>query len=105
MATWAALILAPLFALADQGVAYALAPWSCAHQDTVAGHAVHALFLVATLATLAGALRARHAPNHASNGTHRHEFLALVGVLTAALCAAVIVAMWVPQWVLSPCFA
>ena len=88
---WAGLILAPLLALADQSVSYALVEWSCAHQNVVAGHVVHALFFVATVATFFPAL------------PRRHEVLGMVSIMVSVLSALVILAMWLPQWFLSPC--
>jgi hypothetical protein len=92
--TWPALLLAPSLALADQGVAYAMVGWSCASQNQGVGHLVHAAFLLAILATL---IPMRH--------NSRAAFFTQTAFLVGALSAAVVVAMWIPQWVLSPCFA
>jgi ferric-dicitrate binding protein FerR (iron transport regulator) len=109
MRTWPALLLAPVLALADQSVAYAMVGWSCASQNHAASHWVHAAFLLATIATLVPAWRA-HRTTRASAGRPRERgsreaFTAQLALLVGALSAAMIGAMWIPQWVLSPCFA
>jgi hypothetical protein len=110
MRTWPGIVLAPLLALADQSVAYALVQWGCFHQQFAALQLVHAFFLAATLATLVpawpGAMRARLPDRAAPGDTHdRHHFMSVVSLMLGAFSALVIVALWIPQWVLSPCFA
>ena len=51
MRIWLALLLAPILALADQSVAYAISGWACAHQQPLATHAVHLVLLLAVLAS------------------------------------------------------
>jgi hypothetical protein len=110
MRTWPGLVLAPVLALSDQSVAYALVQFGCAHQQTAALHAVHLIFLLATLATLIpawpGATRPG-VPDHTMPGdSHdRHHFMSVVSLMVGSLSALVILALWFPQWVLSPCFA
>jgi hypothetical protein len=106
MRTWPAVILAPLLALIDQSVAYAMVPWACSHQAPGVLNAVHATFLVATLLTLVPAWRRLQpgaAPSARNPELERRHFFALVGVLSAAFSALVIVAMWIPQWFIGPC--
>jgi hypothetical protein len=110
MRTWPALLVAPLLALADQGIAYALAGWGCATQRLLALHAVHAVFLVVTLVLTAIAWRgARHALRQlradAGFSVQRKDFVGVMAVAIGALSAVMIVAMWIPQWFLSPCYA
>ena len=110
MRTWPGIVLAPLLALADQSVAYALVEWGCHAQQFASLQYVHGVFLLATLATLVpawpGAMR-RAAPGAARPGdTHdRHHFMSVVSLMVGSLSALIIVALWIPQWVLSPCFA
>ena len=111
MRVFAAFLIAPALALADQGVAYAFAGWACAHQQEMVPHAVHAVFLVATLATVffawtesRAALREVRPAQVAGFSVQRHDALAICGLALAILSATVIVALWIPQWVLSPCF-
>lgn len=109
MRVFAAFIVAPFLALMDQSVAYAFAGWACAHQQEAVPHAVHAVFLVAVLAatffawtTARAALPAMR--EEAGFSVHRHDMLAACALALGALSAAVIVALWIPQFVLSPCF-
>jgi hypothetical protein len=110
MRTWPGIVLAPLLALADQSVAYALVQWGCHAQQSSALQLVHLVFLVGALATLVpawpGAMR-RKMPEAAMPGdTHdRHHFMSVVSLMVGSLSALIIVALWIPQWVLSPCFA
>jgi uncharacterized membrane protein YhaH (DUF805 family) len=110
MRTWPGILAAPVLVLADQAIAYALARWGCSYQHREALHWVHVLFLVAVLATIVPAWAAASRPaleaqRGAGDSRDRHHFLATVSVWLAALCALVIVAMWIPQWLLSPCYA
>ena len=104
--TWPAVLLAPVLALADQGVAYAFVGWSCSHQVVAPLPAVHAAFLAAVLATAISPWRRMEpgaAPTLSIEEHERRNFFALVGLLTAAISALVIVAMWIPQWFIPPC--
>jgi hypothetical protein len=103
--TWPA-VFAPALALVDQSVAYALVPWSCAHQQTVWLHATHAIFLVAILATLVAPwsrLLPAEPPSSPDPRRERQHFFALMGVLLALLSATVVAAMWATQYWLPPC--
>ena len=109
MRVWPA-FLAPLVALLDQSVAYSLVPWACATQNAHAIDGVHFVFLaavvVATLPAWADArrYRATMSPNDAGEAGGRLRMMSVVAALSGALAALVIVAMWVTQWFLSPCF-
>jgi hypothetical protein len=107
--SWPALILAPLLALAEQALAYALATPGCAHQQGASLHTVPLVFLLATLAAtaLAWGDARRHAASagHADDdrmGANRH-FIACAATGVGALASLAIVAMWVPLWWLPPC--
>ena len=111
MRIFAAFLIAPLLALADQSVAYAFAGWSCAHQHEMLPHGVHAVFLALAIATAffawtesRAALREVRPAREAGFSVQRHDVLAICGLAVAVLSATVIVALWIPQWVLSPCF-
>ena len=80
MRTWFALLAAPVLALADQAIAYAAA--------IAAGQRWRATAL---------------AP--AGEAGARRHFLAGIATGTATLSALVILAMWIPAWLLSPCFS
>ncbi|HYC35945.1 MAG TPA: hypothetical protein VEC19_05950 [Usitatibacter sp.] len=106
--TWPAVIAAPLLALADQSVAYALVPWACSHQGMAILHVSHAAFLVAILATLPGAwsrLDAGFPPSSPDEGMERRSFFGMVGAMMVAFSALVVLAMWIPQWFIAPCHA
>ena len=110
MRTWPGIVLAPVLALADQSVAYALVEWGCHAQQFATLQLVHLVFLLAALATLIpawpGAMRpARPDPALAGDNRDRHHFMSVVSLMVGSLSGLVIVALWIPQWVLSPCFA
>lgn len=100
---WYGLIVAPLLALGDQSVAYAVVSWSCAHQTVVAIHLVHLLFLIAAALGAWLAFNAWHAgertKEQASHG------LAAVALAIATLSTLTIAAMWIPAWMISACVA
>ena len=103
-----ALLLAPVLVLADQSAAYVLAGWTCAHQGSLTPNVVHAAFLAAVLAVTVLAWPAARSGlavlrESAGFSVHRHDMMAVSAVAVGALSAAIIVAMWIPQWVLSPC--
>jgi hypothetical protein len=122
MQVWPALLLAPLLALGHVALAFALVAPACARQHTGWLHASAAVALAATVLMTGAAAnawwRSRRpagpAPgegegegegNGNGNGAMRARrcFTARVAVLMGTLCAVVIVAAWLPQWVLSPC--
>ena len=108
MRIWMALIVAPLLALTDQTVAFALAHWACAHQSTWVVHLAHIFFLVIVAAAAAGAwlvwLETTIVAGTVEPTVPVH-FLAGVATMAAALSAVTIVAMWIPTWMISPCIA
>ncbi|HEX4330517.1 MAG TPA: hypothetical protein VH040_00135 [Usitatibacter sp.] len=100
-----ALVLAPVFALGDQSTAYSVVQWSCEHQNTLPGHAFHALFLAGTLVLAALAwTELGPLPSREDARSSTRPFLAAMGVASALFSALVIAALWLPQWVVSPCF-
>ena len=108
MRTWIALIVAPLVALADQAVAFAMVDWGCAHQSIWAVHLSHLVCLaLATLAAWAAWSRWRETTVSSGTGeaTVQFHFLAGVAMMVATLSAVAIVAMWIPTWMVSPCIA
>jgi hypothetical protein len=106
MWTWPSLLVAPVLALADQGIALALTTWACRGQHALVLHAVHAVFALATAAaTLFAWWRWRRARPHAASGeaAARTCFLAGMALGASALSLLAILAMWGPTWVLSAC--
>jgi hypothetical protein len=108
MRTWVALIVAPLLALTDQTVAFALVHWACAHQSTWVVHLSHVVFL-ALAATAAGGAwlqwRETAIPAVTGEATVQFHFLAGVAMMIAVLSAVAIMAMWLPTWMISSCIA
>ena len=106
---WLALLVAPLLALADQTVAFALVGPGCAAQTTLALHSSHAVFLALAAAATLAAWRAWQETAAAVAGetdaVRQRHFLAGVATTVAALSAAAIAAMWIPTWLISPCVA
>jgi hypothetical protein len=111
MPTWPALLIAPMLALAEQSIVYALSTPACQTQREAWLHAVPLLFVALTLLLSAMAWaearrQQRLLPNTIpdADGAHvGHLLFAWLGVASGALSSLVIVAMWIPQWVLSPC--
>ena len=106
MRIWFPLLLAPIFVLADQSIAYAASGWACANQRPIAVHGIHALFLIGCVAGVVMAWQLWSATRRA-DGDERHHvrhFLSGVALASAVLSSAVIAAMWLPSWLLSPCF-
>lgn len=105
MRIWLALLAAPAFALSDQSIAYALTGWACASQHIAPMHGVHfgfaALSLAATI--LAAALWRETAVEPKSAEIARRHFLAGLAMALGAFSTLVILAMWIPNWMLSPC--
>ena len=126
MLSWPALLLAPLMALGQLSIAYALVSPACASQDRSGLHAVAAVSLLLVLAMTALAWRDWHAlggPSRDSAGARqrsaagptvtradsaeafeRPHFVALIAVVVGALSTLVSIALWLPVWVLSPCY-
>ncbi|HEX4233827.1 MAG TPA: hypothetical protein VH041_05930 [Caldimonas sp.] len=107
MRIWLALIVAPLLALADQSIAFALVGWACAHQSTALVHASHLVFLLLTAGAAVYAWQGWREAASANGGAAAGEmhFLSGVATATASLSAIAIVAMWVPTWMISSCIA
>jgi hypothetical protein len=109
MPNWPALLLAPALALADLTVDYALVTPSCTRQSLLATHLVSAAILLACLLFTVQAWRnwagqgagTAGAPEDAA--TVRGRFIALVSGMVGALSCLVVLAIWFPQWILSPC--
>jgi hypothetical protein len=106
---WPALLVAPMLALSDQTTAYTLVGWSCASQQGWPVHAAHLLFALATIAvSLPAWLNFTRDVGHPKGDEgaigDRPRFLAMCGAFVGLLSLGVILAMWYPTWVLSPCF-
>ena len=109
MKIWIALLVAPVLVLMDQVMTFAVVGWACAQQRAVAVHALHALFLIAVLASTLPALRQWRAAapqgGHDDEAAWRRRFIAGIAVGMGALSAAIVAAMWMPAWVIAVCSA
>ena len=108
MPVWPALLLAPLAALAELVVAYALATPACESQRGALLQALSPAFLLLTLAftALAWAEAWRRGANVSADDDRaalRPYFVARVAVWCGALSSLVVFALWIPTWLLSPC--
>jgi hypothetical protein len=112
MLTWPALLLAPLLALAEQSIVYALATPTCQTQREAWLHGVPlAVILVTLLFTAMAWAQTRRLQRQGRGRPHadadasgvRRYFVARMAVWSGALSTLVVVALWIPQWVLSPC--
>ena len=107
-ALWTGVLLAPLAWLANLELAYLLVHPSCSRDATLPVHAVHAVCL---LLALAGGLTAWRTwrtaggrwPADEGGPVARTRFLAGLGLAVSALFALVIVAQWIPSFVLDAC--
>jgi hypothetical protein len=109
MPNWPALLLAPSIALANAGIAYALASPSCAHQEVATLHLLSVFSLLACLVVTFGAAlnwqyaRSLAGPLEAPDQARR-RFLSQVATLCGLLSALVVLAEWLPIWMVSPCY-
>ena len=121
MWSWPALLLAPLIALGELSLAYSMVSPACAGQQRGGLHAVAAVSLLVVLAMTAlawrdwrghdtlerrGAVGESGAVTRADSddAAQRPHFIALMAVIVGALSALVCVALWIPVWLLSPCY-
>jgi hypothetical protein len=112
--TWPALLAAPSLALTHLSLAYALVTPSCAVQHTGWLHFSSAFFLALALACTLMAFRETRrrprrpmpeAPLDSDLAEMRPRFIAGVATLVGLLSSLVILGIWIPQWLLSPCVA
>lgn len=107
---WLALLGAPMLTLLNLSIVYALVAPACAEQNTLPLHLVSAISLLLCLLFTFMAWQQWQQygvlPEVAEDdASARKSFLPVVAVISGLLSALVIAAQWVPQWVLSPCFA
>jgi hypothetical protein len=109
---WAPMLVTPLLALSEQSVVYALATPLCARQAGVWIHAVFAMFFAVAAALVAVAWAERRRLQRLADVPGAHDddrrgrqplFLAEVATGVAAIAALSLLAMWIPQAMLSPC--
>ena len=103
----AGLYAGPIAWLVSLQVKYALVPWICAHQVQL----VHPVTLASALISIAGGFLSWRAwsraspgpPADRSGGGRPHRFVALMGVLAAALFTLVILLQGAAAFVLQGC--
>jgi hypothetical protein len=105
---WVGLLTAPLAFLLDLQVNYALVPQVCLNGK------IHLLHLVAAGSLLLsgwGCLIAwrnwevtgREWPGEMGGSISRSRFMSALGLLTSSMFILLILAMWIPNFVLDPC--
>jgi hypothetical protein len=107
-ALWIGLLVPPTAFLFNLEVAYALVPTACSMRAAVLVHLVHLISLA--LAIFGGVVAWRTWqtsgaiwPAGEGGRTSRTQFMAGVGVLTALMFTVVILAQWIPSFILDPC--
>jgi hypothetical protein len=101
-------LLAPTAVLAGQQLAYQYVPHDCQVGSSLLGHLIHGGTLVACLAGafIARSEWQRHGsewPEDEGAPVGRSRLLGAVGVFISLLSALVVLAQWVPRFILSPC--
>jgi hypothetical protein len=107
-ALWTGVLLPPIAFLINLEVAYALVPKACASKSTLVLHLVHAVCLGLVLLGGLTAWRCWRAtgavwPGEGGGPLARSRFMAGIGVLMSVFVALVIVADWIPSFMLNPC--
>ena len=105
---WAGLLLPPLAFLINLAVGYAFVTRSCDRGDQLLIHLTHLACLLLSLGGAWAAWRAWQAegaewPGQGGGAVGRTRFMAGLGLLTGAMFILVIVAQWIPGFLLSPC--
>jgi hypothetical protein len=105
---WLGLLLAPIAFLINLEVAYALVPTACSSRNELPVHLVHFACLLLTLYGLMTAWRSWKAtgaiwPAGEGDPPARSRFMAGTGILVSAMFLLVIVAQWIPSFILDPC--
>jgi len=104
----AALLVPPLAFLLNLQINYTLVPWACS-----TGHefVLHLVSVGTLLVAASGGLvawrewkRCGPGPPEGQGGRAPHfRFVSVIGILMSSLFALVILAQWIPNFVLSPC--
>ena len=107
-ALWTGLLLAPAAFLLNLEVAYALVPVACSARTRLLIHVVHAVCLVlAALGTFAAwrmwRVTGETWPGAAGGRLSRSRFMSGLGLFLSLFIIMVIVAQWIPSFILSPC--
>ena len=105
---WTGLLLPPLAFLTNLELGYAFVTASCDRGDQLLIHLTHLACLLLSLGGAWAAWRAWQAegaewPGQAGGPIGRTRFMAGLGLLTGAMFTLVILAQWIPGFLLSPC--
>jgi hypothetical protein len=111
LALWAGILAGPFAWASDLGISYALVQWTCGSRHTSVLHLVTLATLVLIAAGATVSWRVLSATPAAAAGADpdmggffdRPRFMAVLGLLTSALFAVLVVASAVPRWVLDAC--
>ena len=105
---WTGLLLAPIAFLINLEVGYAFVTASCDRGDQLLIHLTHLACLLLSLGGAWAAWRVWQAegaewPGQGGGPLGRTRFMAGLGLLTGAMFTLVILAQWIPGFLLSPC--
>lgn len=108
LSLWTGLMAGPLLALSSQLALYAATPIACEAGNAVALHVLGAVtVLLAVAASLLAWTHWRRTggdwPGEEGGVAGRSRFLAALGTASSAFFALVVLAMWAPTFVMSPC--
>lgn len=108
MRVWPAIFVPPLLFLALLSGGLALVPWACAHETRAPLHWVSAVVLAIAAATVALAWRqwretGRVNPDDRADRASWLRLLCVVGISVGAFFALATAALWLTQFVLTPC--
>jgi hypothetical protein len=107
-ALWAGVLIPPVAFLVNLEVAYALVPVACGARTVVLVHVVHLVSLALTVFAGVVAWRTWQRsgaiwPGGEGGRLGRTQFLAGMGILMGLMFAVVILAQWIPSFILDPC--
>jgi hypothetical protein len=107
-ALWTGVLVPPIAFLFNLEVAYAIVPAACSARTVVLVHAVHLVSLALTIFGGVVALRTWRSsgatwPGGEGGRISRTQFMAGIGMLMGLMFAVVILAQWIPSFILDPC--
>jgi hypothetical protein len=107
-ALWTGVLLPPTAFLFNLEVAYALVPTACNDSTVVLVHLVHLVSLALVVFGGVAALRVWRQsgatwPGGEGGRIGRTQFMAGMGILMGLMFATVVLAQWIPSFILDPC--
>src|SRR4051812_42943577 len=107
-ALWFGVLAGPVAWLLQLQASYALVLWFCAKHESLPLHLATSTFLaIAIVGGLISLGQWRSESVDEANGPEpifdRPRFMALLGMMTSSLFALIIIAQWIPVFVLNPC--